>query len=87
MILYAAGPNLESTVADRGEGPGPLFLNQNEARRAENVILDRPLYHGLDYRPPRPPRPPTLGSGSATGVTSKNDRMWQFESIKSSRIL
>ena len=83
MISYAAGPNLESTVADRGEGPGPLFLNQNEARRAENVTLDRPLYHGLDYRPP----PPTLGSGSATGVTSKNDRMWQFESIKSSRIL
>ena len=40
MILYAAGPNLESTVADRGEGPGPLFLDQNEARRAENVILN-----------------------------------------------
>ena len=40
MILYAAGPNLESTVADRGEGPGPLFLDQNEARRVENVILN-----------------------------------------------
>ena len=72
MILYAAGPYLESTVADRGEGPGPLFLNQNEARRAENVILDRPLYHGLDYCPPPPP---TLGSGSVTAVTSKNDRI------------
>ena len=40
MILYTAGPNLESTVGDRGEGPGPLFLDQNEARRAENVILN-----------------------------------------------
>ena len=40
MILYTAGLNLESTVGDRGEGPGPLFLDQNEARRAENVILD-----------------------------------------------
>ena len=39
MILYTAGPNLESTVGDRGEGPGPLFLDQNEARRAGNVIL------------------------------------------------
>ena len=40
MILYTAGPNLESTVGDREEGPGPLFLDQNEARRAENVILN-----------------------------------------------
>ena len=40
MILYTAGPNPESTVGDRGEGPGPLFLDRNEARRAENVILD-----------------------------------------------
>ena len=40
MILYTAGPNPESTVGDRGEGPGPLFLDHNEARRAENVILN-----------------------------------------------
>ena len=40
MILYTARPNLERTVGDRGEGPGPLFLDQNEARRAENVVLD-----------------------------------------------
>ena len=40
MILYTAGPNLESTVGDRGEGPGPLFLDQNEARRAESVIFN-----------------------------------------------
>ena len=40
MKLYTAGPNRESTVGDRGEGPGPLLLDQNEAERAENVILD-----------------------------------------------
>ena len=40
MILYTAGPNLESTVGDRGEGPGPLFSDRNEARRAENVTSD-----------------------------------------------
>ena len=27
-------------MGDRGEVPGPLFLDQNEARRAENVILN-----------------------------------------------
>ena len=90
MILYAAGPNLESTVADRGEGPGPLFLDQNEAEalRAKNVILDRPLYQGLDYRT-RPPSPPSpiFWVWVSTAVASKNDGMWQFESIKSSRIL
>ena len=42
---------------------------------------------GLPAPPPPPPLAPILGSGSATAVTSKNDRMWQFESIKSSRIL
>ena len=25
------------TVADSGEGPAPLFLDQNEARRAEKI--------------------------------------------------
>ena len=35
--------------------------------------------------PPPPPR--HLKVWAATAVISKNDRMWQFESIKSSRIL
>ena len=51
-----------SPVADPGEGPGepaptPLFLDQNEARRAEKKFLETapPLSQGLDDRPPSPP--------------------------------
>ena len=46
-------------MADPGEGPGgpaPFFLDQTEARRAENIFLgDRPppLSKGLDDPPPR----------------------------------
>ena len=42
-------------MADRGEGPPPLFLNQTEARRAEKVFFETapppPLSQGLDDRP------------------------------------
>ena len=45
------------TVAEPGEGP-PLFLDQNEARRAEKKIFEAghlpPLSQGLDDRPPPP---------------------------------
>ena len=42
-------------MADPGKGPAPLlFLDQNEARRAEKFIFWRPppLSEGLDDRPP-----------------------------------
>ena len=39
-------------MADPGRGPGgrpPLFLDQNEARRAEKIFLEAaPLSQGLD---------------------------------------
>ena len=41
-------------MADRGEGPPPLFLDQTEARRAEKVFFETappPLSQGLDDRP------------------------------------
>ena len=46
-------------VADQGEGPGgggpPLFLDQNEARRAEkNFFETAPLSQGLDDCSPPP---------------------------------
>ena len=52
--------SLFRAMADPGEGPGgpaPFFLDQTEARRAENIFLgDRPpppLSKGLDDPPPR----------------------------------
>ena len=46
-------------VADPWEGPGypgpPLFLDQTEARRAENNVFEPPpLSQGLDDRPSTP---------------------------------
>ena len=42
-------------MADPWEGPGhpgpPLFLDQTEARRAENNFFEPPLSQGLDDRP------------------------------------
>ena len=59
--MIPAGPSLESTVADRREGSGPLFLDQNEARKAENFILDRPPISRSGVPPPRHPLPEGLG--------------------------
>ena len=43
-------------MADPGRGPGgppPLFLDQNEARRAEKIFLEAaPLSQSLDDRDP-----------------------------------
>ena len=37
----------------RGAAPPPLFLDQNEARRAEKIFLEAaPLSQGLDDRDP-----------------------------------
>ena len=47
-------------MADPGEGPRglgpPLFLDENEARRADNIFFEAgpPLSQGLDDRPPPP---------------------------------
>ena len=47
-------------MADPGEGPRglgpPLFLDENEARRADNSFFEAgpPLSQGLDDRPPPP---------------------------------
>ena len=43
--------------AQRGPAPTPLFLDQNEARRAEKKSLSPgpPLSQGLDDRVPHPP--------------------------------
>ena len=54
-------------MADLGEG-APLFLDQNEARRAEKKFFwgqATPLSHGLDDRSPSPP-PLIWRSGFAT---------------------
>ena len=44
----------KKAVVDLGRGQPPLFLDQNEARRAENIFLETPppLTQGLDDRPP-----------------------------------
>ena len=58
MMLYWFIFKFNGTVADPGEGPGgpgpPIFLDQNEARRAEKKIFWGHL----------PPPPPALISGS-----------------------
>ena len=58
-----AGPGVELGWP----GP-PLFLDQNEARRAENMFLETdppPSSQGVDDRqPPPPPPPPALKEGS-----------------------
>ena len=61
-------------MADPGEGPGgpgpPLFLDQNEARRAEKIFLrPPPLFQGLDDR--LPPYIESSGSANAT-ILSEN---------------
>ena len=45
---------MSPAVADPGEGPSPLFLDQTEARRAEKKLFGRPppLSQGLDDLPP-----------------------------------
>ena len=46
------------TVADPGEPPPPLFLDQTEARRAEKIVSETapPLFSkGLNDPPPPPP--------------------------------
>ena len=56
-----------SREGPRGLGP-PLFLDENEARRADNSFFEAgpPLSQGLDDRPP----PPLIWrSGSATGIS------------------
>ena len=57
------------TVADPGEEPGwpgsPLFLDQNEARRAEKIFFETaspPLISGSGW-PPIPPPPLPLSEG------------------------
>ena len=70
-------PNLTAqSVADPGEGPGqprspPLFLDENEVRRAEKKFFGRPsppLSQGLDDCPP----PLIWRSGSATANDAKS---------------
>ena len=57
-VTGACSSRWDSSVADPGRNPGggapPLFLNQTEARGAENIFFgDRPpLSKGLDDRPP-----------------------------------
>ena len=51
-------------VADPGEGPGPLFLNQTEVPRAEKIFLRRdPPFRsqGLDDQSPLPSPPLSEG--------------------------
>ena len=61
-VIHGTGCFIEKekgTVADPGEGPGGaqprLFLDQNEARKAEKKFLGGhppPLYQSLDDRAP-----------------------------------
>ena len=51
--------HLPLAVADPGEGPLPLFLDQTEAQRAKNIFLDTTpppvtFSKGLDDRAPSP---------------------------------
>ena len=43
-------------MASQGREPSPLFLDQTEAQRAENILLGDPppLSKGMDDRPPHP---------------------------------
>ena len=36
--MFDEKPGLYLAVADPGEGPAPIFLDQNEARRAEKIF-------------------------------------------------
>ena len=57
-------------MANLGEGPGPLFLDQTEAEGPKKLFLETGLPRlskGLDDRPlPRHPSPLISRSGSGT---------------------
>ena len=74
-------------VADPWEGPGdpgpPLFLDQTEARRAENNFFEPPLSQGLDDRPPSLSGglDPPLGRGGG-GSAQANKQMTTYQTIE-----
>ena len=48
----SGSPNKEQAVADQGEGPSPLFLDQTKARKAKKVFWRSPpsLFSGSEWQ-------------------------------------